>query len=191
MPLPQQVINQLASEPAQTPGWSSGVIFFCAGLLIVVLAIYFGMTLGYEPYLNSQIASTQSQVATLSQSIPSQDQAGLIAFYSQISNLKTLLKQHILFSQFLSWLEQNTEANVYYASFSFASGNQITFTGNAKTEADINEQAAIFQSSPQVEKFSLSNVGVSSAGGGGFQFSGTLLMNPSVFIEQITTSSQP
>jgi Tfp pilus assembly protein PilN len=181
MPLPQQVINQLSREPAETSGWSAGVVFFSGALLVVVLIIYFAMTLGYEPYLNSQISSVENKINTLSQSISSQDQTNLLSFYSQISNLQTLLSQHVFFSQFLSWLDSNTEANVSYTSFSFSSGNEISLTATASSEADINEQIAIFQGSPEVENVAISNVGAATGSGGGFQFSATLLMNPSVF----------
>jgi hypothetical protein len=186
MPLPQQVINQLSREPAETPGWSAGVIFYSAALFAIVLVIYFGMTLVYEPYLNKQVSDIENKVATLSQSISSQDQANLITFYSQISNLQTLLASHVLFPQFLSWLEQNTEANITYTAFSFGSGNQITFAATAVTEADVNQQIAIFQASPEVQSVVVSNVGAATSGGG-FQFSVTLLMNPSIFIASTTT----
>ncbi len=185
MPLPQQVINQLSREPAETPGWSVGVMFFSAGFLIILLLIYFGMTLAYEPYLNGQISSVNNKTQTLSQSISSPDQANLLTFYSQIANLQMLLKHHIVFPQFLSWLGQNTEANIYYSSFSFSSGNELTLTGNAKTESDINQQIAIFQVSPEVQKVVVSNINPASTGGG-LQFSATVLMNQSIFIASST-----
>src|ERR1700722_6915274 len=143
MPLPQQVINQLNRDPVDTPGWSFGIIFFAAGLFGAVLIIYFVMIFGYEPYLNSQISKVQNQTAALSQSISSQDQTNFLTFYSQISNLQTLLSQHVLLSQFFAWLEQNTEANVYYTSFAFSSNDQVTLAITAKTEADVNQQIAI------------------------------------------------
>lgn len=185
MALPQQVINQLSQEPAETPGWSSGVIFFSGGLLVVTLLIYFFMTLIYEPHLNSEILSTQNQVVQLSQKISPGDQANLITFYSQISNLQSLLQDHVLFGQFLTWLGQNTEANVYYSQLSFASGDQITLTGNAKSEADVNQQVAIFEASPEVEKAVVSTVGL-SASTGLWQFTATLIMSPSVFTAMST-----
>ncbi len=188
MPLPQQVINQLSREPAETPGWSTGIIFFSGALLVIVLAVYFAMILFFEPHINTQISNIDSQVQTLSQSISSQDQTNLLTFYSQISNLQSLLAHHVLFSQFLTWLEQNTETNVAYTSFSFSSGNQISLTATAASEADINQQIAIFQASPEVENVVISNVSAASTGGG-FQFSATLLMNPSVFIASATAST--
>lgn len=186
MPLPQQVINQLSREPAETPGWSGGVIFFSAALLVIVLVVYFAMILVYEPYLNNQISTVNNKIETLSQSISSQDQANLLAFYSQVSNLQSLLTNHIIFTQFLSWLEQNTEANVSYTSFAYNSGDEITLTATAPSQSDVTEQIAIFQASPEVQNVVISSVGAANAGGG-FQFSVTLLMNPSIFVASTTT----
>jgi hypothetical protein len=186
MPLPQQVINQLSHEPPENPGWSGSVIFFSAGLLVVVLVIYCGMAFVYEPHLNAQISTVDGKVTALSQSISPQDQTNLLTFYSQISNLQTLLANHIIFPQFLSWLEQNTEANVTYTNFSFSSGNEITLTATAASEADVNEQIAIFQASPDIQSMVISNLTAATTGGG-FQFGVTLLMNPSIFTASTTT----
>ena len=183
MPLPQQVINQLTRDDStSTPGWSSGVLLFSGAIFIVTLAIYFGMKMVYEPRLNAQVSNLQSNVATLGQSISSSDQTKLITFYSQISNLKALLQRHILFSQFFAWFEKNTEANIYYSQFSFSSGGsggQVIFTGNATSEEAINQQIAIFESSPQVQQVVVTNVG-SQGPAGVFQFTATLILNPGV-----------
>ena len=184
MPLPQQVINQLGQEPAQTPGWSTGIIFFSGGVFVIILAIYFGLTLVYTPYLNNEANNLQNQIATASQSISPDGEANLVTLYSQVSNLQSTLQNRILFSKFLSWLEQNTEAKVYYTQFSFASasGDQVTVTGVAQNVADISQQIAIFQSSPEVNNVSVSNIGVGTSGG--WQFNAILIMNPSLFKSQ-------
>ncbi len=147
MALPQQVIEQFGREPAETQGWAFGLIFFSGGILFLIVMIYLGMTLGYEPYLQSQISKSQNQISNLNQSISVSDQSNLIHFYSQISNLKSLLQKHVLSSQLFDWLEKNTEANIYYQSFTMTSGYKVNITGYATTEADINQQVAIFDNS--------------------------------------------
>ena len=166
----------------------SGLIFFAAAILIVALAGYFGLLLVYQPYLNNQLSVTQNKVATADQSIASGDQTKLIAFYSQIVNVQALLKKHVLFSRFLSWLEKNTEANVSYSQFSFSSGNQITLAALAKSEADTNQQIAIFESSPYVTKVAISSIAPMTTGGL-WAFSGTLIMNPAFFTAATATST--
>jgi hypothetical protein len=183
MPLPEQVIEQLGREPTSgTQGWAVGALLFSGGIFFLSLVIYFGLTFGYEPYLQSQLSTTQNQVSALDNSISASDQSQLINFYSQITNLQTLLQSHVLTSQFFAWLEQNTEANVYYQSFALATGNQITLTGAANTEADVNQQVAIFENSPEVSSVGVSNVAAPQTPGGKWSFNTTLIMNPSVFL---------
>jgi len=131
MPLPEKVIEQLGQEPPQTQGWALGALFFSGGILFLTVAVYFGLTLGYEPYLQSQLANAKNQVNALGNSVSASDQSQLIDFYSQIANLQTLLQKHTFSSQFFSWLEQNTEANVYYRSFALTQGDQIALSGVA------------------------------------------------------------
>lgn len=190
MPLPQQVINQISREPAKTPGWSSGVILFSIGIFVVVVAIYIALVFVYTPYLNSQLTTAQNKISQLAQAVSPTDATNLVTLYSQVSNVQSLLTNHVLFSQFLTWLGANTEANVSYNQFSFAlgTGNLVTLSGVAPSEADVNEQVAIFEASPAVQSVSVSNVG-QPAGGAGAQFSATLVMNPSVFTAPTSTAA--
>lgn len=180
MPLPDKVIEQLGREPPKTPGWSFGIVMFSGTILFIVVFVYLGLTLGYEPYLNSQIKQQQDQINKLSQSISTTDQAKLIAFYSQISNLKTLLKNHVISSKMFDWLEKNTEANVSYQSMSFSQGNNLTLSGTAVAEGDLNQQLAIFEASPEVQRVNLTSVANSQAGAAGWTFNLTLVLSPSL-----------
>lgn len=181
MPLPEKVIEQLGQEPTKTQGWATGALFFSGGILFLTMAIYYGLTFGYEPYLQNQLNGVKNQISTLGQSVSASDQSQLIDLYSQIANLQTLLQKHTLTSQFFSWLEQNTEANVYYRSLALTGGNQVALSGTAQSEEDVNQQVAIFENSPEVSSVTVSNVTAPSLLGGGWTFSVTLVMNPSVF----------
>lgn len=181
MALPQQVVEQLSRGSQRTPGWSSGILLFSGSILFIVALVYAGLRFGYEPYLNAQISSLESQVQKAGQSVSPADEANLIRFYSQISNLQSLLKNHVFFSQFLTWLEQHTEANASYVSMAFTSGSQVTLAGSAKTSADVSQQVAAFEAAPEVGAVSLSNVAFSTAANE-WLFNVVLTMKPSVFL---------
>lgn len=182
MALPQQVLERLSREPPQTPGWSFGLLFFSGALLFIALLAYFGLTLGYEPYLTNQIDGITTQVNTVAKSISPQDETQLVAFYSEITNLRQALKNHVVLTPFFAWLEKNTEANVYYSSFSLSSGNRVAIQGYGATEADVNQQTAIFEAAPEVASANLSSVSLSPETGK-WQFSMTLTM------KNLTTST--
>ena len=189
MALPQQVVEQLSRGSQRTPGWSSGILLFSGSILFIIVFVYAGLKFGYEPYLNAQLSSLESQTQKIGQSVSPSDQDSLITFYSQISNIESLIKNHIFFSQFLTWLERSTEANVYYTGMVFTSGNQITLTGIAKTSADVTEQVAVFQSAPEVSSVALSNITLSPSTNN-WAFSVVLTMQPSLFL-WVPGSSSP
>jgi len=186
MPLPQQVIDRLAKEPPKTPGWSAGLLIFGIGIFAITVLIYLGLAYGYEPYLNSQVTNVNGQIQTLSNSISPGDQTKLVAFYSEAANVQTTLANHVTFSRFLSWLETNTEANVYYTHLSFSSGNQISLSGSAASEADVNQQMAILEAAPEVKSAVITAVSLASTGNV-WNFSLSLTMDPKAVLRAAQT----
>ncbi len=188
MPLPQQVVEQLGREPEGSGGGFSGTLLFSVGILLVIAGMYFGMVFGYEPYLNNQIIAVKGEVSKANASVTPDEQAQLVSFYSQISNLQTILTHHAYDSQFLTWLENNTEANVYYQGMDLASGYRVTLKGIAKTEADVNQQVAVFEGSPDVASVAVASVANASQNGisasTGIAFTLSLIMNPSIFLSK-------
>ena len=183
MPLPQQVIDRLSNDPPETPGWSFGIIMFSGGIFLLLLLIYFGLTIGYTDYLNSQLQSQATQATKLGQTITTSDQTNLINFYSETTNLNTLLANHIYTSQFLAWLEANTQANTYFSSFSLSlapAGDRATLTVVGASEADLLQQLDIFEASSQVQSMTISGITLTGATGA-WQCSVSLTMDPSVF----------
>lgn len=189
MPLPQQVVEQLSRETPRAPGWSTGILLFSGTVLGFVILIYLGLTYGYAPYLNGQISHADDQIKSLDQSISGDEQAKLATFYSQITNLRSLTTNHVYFSYFLNWLSENTEANVYYTSMSYSSKNQISLAGVAKTQADLNQQLAIFETVPDVMDVSISSMS-SVQNSTSWSFSVTLTMDPSLFLWKSSGSAQ-
>jgi hypothetical protein len=181
MALPQQVVEQLNQGSERTPGWSSGIILFAGSILFIVVFIYAGLKFGYEKYLNNQNDALTAQAQTVGKQVSPADETNLVRFYSQVINLESLVKNHVYFSQFLTWIEQNTEANVYYGNISFAAGNQITLSAFAKTSADVSQQFSIFESSPEVSMASLSNVNFSPTANE-WAFNVVLNMKPDVLL---------
>lgn len=153
MPLPQQVIESLSRESPKTPGWSSGILAFSGTLFFFSLFVYIGLVFGYKPYLNSEVKKLQGKIQAFSQQIPLDEQKKLISFYSQLANLKVVLDERVFASQLFLWLENNTQANVYYESFSLdVFKNAVEFGGVAPSMEDINQQLAIFASRPELRK---------------------------------------
>jgi len=179
MPLPETVIQQLGRETPHTPGWSLGVISFSGGIFFIAVFLWAGLAYGYKPLLDGQAGQVEGQIKQIENSVSTGDQANLINFYSQLSNLQSLLAKHKQISNIFSWIESNTEVNVYYTSFSLSSSGRISLGVNAKTEADANQQIAIFESSPQVQGLTVS--GISYGNNGYWQFVADFSIDPSAY----------
>ena len=88
----------------------------------------------------------------------------------------------MIFTPFFSWLEKNTEAKTFYSKIMFSSGNQISITVLSRTQADMNQQLAIFESAPEVSNINVSNVAPTPVNQVVWQQANvTLFMKPSVF----------
>lgn len=188
MALPPKVIEQLAREPAQTPGWSGRLMMFAATLFILNLVGYFGLTLGYSKYLNGQIRDVDREIKSQSQQIPEEERGAIVAFFSQLSNLRLILDNHVAASSFFNLLETTTHRNVYYTRLAFNSEkDEVILTGMATSVADVTEQVKIFQGRTEIEKISLGNINNT---GSGWQFDVTLGLAPD-FLSSVSASGLP
>ena len=179
MALPEKIVDQLGHDPLRTPGWAGQILMFSGTIFFISLVIYLGLDFGYKAYLNSSLKTLQDQLQTFSQQVPVEDQKKIISFYSQISNLKTVLANHVFSSQLFGWLEKNTQVNVSYDKFNLnTTNNQLSLSGTAKTMDDVNQQMVIFQSQENVSKIALGNIGFT---GGVWRFETTLSFQPGYF----------
>lgn len=187
MALPQKIIDQLGREPSATPGWTGQILMFSGTLFFISLVIYFGIDFGYRSYVTSQVKKLKDQVQAFSEQVPVEDQKKIIDFYSQTSNLKTVLSSHIFSSQLLSWLERNSQINVTYDKFNLNIGNnQVILGGSAKTMDDINQQFIVFQSQKEVSKVAIGNINFS---GNLWRFEVTLTFAPGYFNRSNTSAT--
>ncbi len=176
MALPTQEIERLTRGKSSEQGSYKQLLLLAGSLFAISLIIYLGLSYGYEPYLNGQKDDLDIQIQEFSKKIPQEDQTKLVSFYSQLANVKTLLGKHPMTSKAFDWLETNTQANTYFTKLTFnVPTSQITLLGNSKSPQDAAEQAAIFESQPEVLRLNLNNLAVSP--GGGWQFNMTVFMD--------------
>lgn len=176
MPLPEKVIEQMGRRSVQAPGWSGQLLMFSATLLFISAALYVGLTYGYEPYLEGKVNDLNNQIQKFSQEIPLADQTKIISFYSQLTNLKSLLDNHVSVSPLFAWLEKNTGPTVYYTKFSLNMGsNQLQIGGTAKSVNDVVSEIKTLEKQEEVAKVVLAGVNISQTG---WQFDAAVYFKP-------------
>ena len=146
-------------------GWPWRLLLFMAIVFGVSAAVYLGMTMGYKPYLNSQIRTLDEKINQLTQSVDEEQQKSLIAFYSQLVNINNLLKSRSQSSKFFGFLENNTSGRVYYNSvdLSLAEKN-AKLNGIAPNYSVLAEQIELFRRAPEIAKISLESSLVDDSG---------------------------
>ena len=179
MPLPQKVIDRLSREPAGTPGWSSQLLLFAGGLFAIAILVYGGIAFGYRPYFEGQRKKLNDKIQAFIQQIPLAKQEEITSFYSQLSNIKTLLDKHVMVTPVLQWLEGHTQKNVMYQQLTTdPSAGRISFSASAKSIGDVEEQLAVFEKAPDVRGVDFGSIGIGEKGAWTFQ--GTVVLNPKV-----------
>jgi hypothetical protein len=176
----KSALEEELKRPDSLPvGWPWRLLLFMAIVFCTMAALYLGMTLGYQPYLNSQIRSLDQEIGQLSQSIDEEQQKRLISFYSQLVNINNLLETRPETSKFFDFLEKNTSGRVYYKSAELSVTEMTAkLEGIATSYSVLAEQIEIFRRASGVERVSLDS---SSVGGSGIDFSATLSLSSGIF----------
>ncbi|MFA5098780.1 MAG: PilN domain-containing protein [Candidatus Paceibacterota bacterium] len=103
--------------PVELP-WQ--LLIFSFAILGLILASYFGMIFGYQPYLNSQISAVNAQIKESEKTVNSEQRTNLTNIYSQLTNIRDLLDSHVIASNLFDELEKGTYPQIYYTSLSFS-----------------------------------------------------------------------
>lgn len=169
---PKSILEEQLKKAEHLPTRLPWRIFsFSFIIFIALLAVYAGMEFGYKPFLNSRIKSLDQKVAALTQSINEEQQNSLINFYSQLVNLKDLVNSHIITSNFLELLENNTYLEIHYTGLTLGikekeakleglSPNYELLTKEMELLAKLPEVERIFLESSNYEELSKEMKGV-------------------------------
>lgn len=146
-------------------GWPWRLLLFSAIVLGTTIAVYLGISLGYTPYLNSQIKTLDAKITSLGQTVGDEQQKNLVSLYSQLTNIQTLLDSHTSTSKIFDLLERNTQPSVYYLGMTLSVvGRQLQLEGSAPNYGVLAGQLQIFRQAPEIEKVSLTNSAVMADG---------------------------
>ncbi len=181
MALPQKVADRLQWETPKTPGWAGHLLMFTGFIFFITIAVYVGLLFGYKPYLQSQINKEDNRIRDLKNEISPVDEARVAAFYSQLTNLKMILRNHVVATPLFEWLEKNTGANTYYNKFSLdVSTRKLTIGGFARTAEDALLLLRNFENQPEVQQAHMASLAITPTASA-WQFFMTVTFSPEFF----------
>lgn len=157
---------------------------------LFLLEVYLGLN-WWSAYEEKRLMETETLFNALSQEIRDMktESDQIVAFRQRVELADNLLGRHVYWSNFFTWLEQNTLSSVGYNGF--AGGNNGEYVLNASTRAfrDVSWQARLFLADPAVISVDIGHGGnerdfeniSSSEDGNDINFSIELKIDPKIF----------
>ncbi|MFH2136411.1 MAG: hypothetical protein ABII19_02150 [Patescibacteria group bacterium] len=107
-------------------------------------------------------------------------------FQKQLKAAGRLLENHIYWTNFFSFLEKNTVADVYFVNLVGGNDGQVVMSGVAKSYAAMSRQIVAFKSNDLVSKISVLSASASVDPEGNvaeINFDARLQLNPEIFLK--------
>jgi len=161
--MPSQQFNPIQSARGQLPGKEilpSGTPrkFITFTFFIFLIAVFFqaGLSYGYKANINREIKKTEKDIEELQFQISADQQDDIIKFFSQISNTKTILNNHIISSNAFPLLEGSAHNKVSYLDMKMSVTNrQIELKGVTESYDTLVSQLAIYETIPEIKNVKL------------------------------------
>jgi hypothetical protein len=166
--------------PEKLPvGWPWKLLVFSLILFALVILVYLGIILGYQPYLQNQKQSLDKKINEIGGVISETDRENFINFFSQLANIEGLLNSHIKGSNIYSFLEKNTNQGVYYEGADLSvTEHSLRLEGLARSYDNLVQQLVAFEQAPEINRVILEQ---SQLGEQGIRFSLKLIIKNEIF----------
>jgi len=170
--------------------WKKGItsLFIWVFLVILALSGVYGL-LSWQAAEKVKASQVSAQrFAEIDKEIRTVEQEAVeaLVFKKKLSLVNSILSQHIYWTNFFKFLEENTLANAFYLGFTGDNKGQYTLSTNAKDFYSIEAQVKKFLEDKRVLKASVSQATVSGGGkkageSADVNFGLDLTIDPSIF----------
>lgn len=157
---------------------SNGFLFYVSFLaFLLVLAAYGGLI-----FLNraQQTAEQEilAQIDQKRQELRPELVQHIFSLERRFKAMQLLIQKHTLPSRTFAWLEQRTHPRVAFNAFSFDSiARKLVLAGTADSLVSLNQQIAIFQQDPNIEKVDFGGLAFKKDSGS-VTFNETVVLKP-------------
>jgi len=160
MPYTQSVLQtELSKQREAAAGWPWRLMTFSFIIFLAVLAVYIGMRFGFEEvYLKRALSQEEAEFASTFKSVSPEEQKSVFNFYSQLSNIDTLLKKQGKATPYLSFIEQNTLKTVTYSGMDLRFADRsviIVLNGKTPAYTAVVQQLELYRTVPTVTEVKL------------------------------------
>ncbi|MBI4193165.1 MAG: hypothetical protein HY536_00885 [Candidatus Colwellbacteria bacterium] len=163
--------------PAKVPYRLFSVAFV---VFLSLIALYGGLRFGYRPFLEREIESDVNQIRDIEGRLIESERRNFQEFYSQLVNIKRILKNHRAASRLFPILEGVTRTDVAFTSLAVSTDERtLVAEGVAASHASLASQLLAFERA----RDTIEKVGIDSARltDGGVSFQVKLTIRDEVF----------
>ena len=160
MPYTQSALQtELSRQREAAAGWPWRLMTLSIIVLLAVVAVYLGMRFGFEEaYLKGALADEEATYAATFKSVSPEDQKRVFDFYSQLSNIDTLLKKQGKVTPYAVIIEQNTLNAITFSNLDIKTSDTAivaVIVGRTATYSSIVQQLGLFKAAPDVSDVKL------------------------------------
>jgi flagellar biosynthesis component FlhA len=171
--------NDLLGKMHVPLGWPRKLFVGSIGLLLFCFVFYAGLEFGYKTYLDRSLVGIEAELESLGSQVEATTQDNFVRFRSQIDNLKMLLNDHVIISNFFPFIESITHERTTYSSSDLSlEEGKLKLTGITESYETLAAQLEVYEVSPWIEEVALEH---SAASGGMVKFNVTLTIKDSIF----------
>lgn len=176
MDFSRNAADQVAREPAWTPGWSGRLLMFSFTVFLLSVGVFVGIKFGYRPYLESEIKKIEASIGDFLAQYPRASLDSIRRVASQFGNVGKVLDAYGSPRGVFEWLESTTLPSVSYSKMEFrVKERELTLTAQVRDDDDIARQLELFRrDTTMVERVLFKSA--STGARGGLQFAAVLTL---------------
>lgn len=184
MPYTQSTLqSELSKQREVSAGWPWHLLTLSLIIVLTVAAVYAGMKFGFEDvYLNRALSQANAESLKTSKTVSPDEQKQIFNFYSQLSNIDTLLKKQGKGTGYLDMIEKNTLKAVIYTNMDMKIDDKsatIKMDGKTPAYSGVVQQMELYKRLSGIKEVKLSGARTGSglAGDTGVTFSIQITIN--------------
>lgn len=149
--------EQLRSREQLAVGWPWRLLAVSGLIFITTLAIYFGISVGFDVFLDAKIKKADADLKKLEDEISKEQREDFLSFYSQINNIEALAQKKRNAPAFFSEvLEKNTLKKVFFNSVSVnLRSKEAKIDGVADSYTTLSQQLEVFRQAKEISRVNL------------------------------------
>jgi hypothetical protein len=173
--------SELSKQREASAGWPWRLMTLSLVIFLTVAAVYAGMKFGFEDaYLQSALSQADTQSNKTLKSVSEDEQKQIFNFYSQLSNIDTLLKRQGKGTTYLDILEKNTLKAVVYGDSDMRideNGVIIKLDGKTPSYSLVVQQMELYKKISNVREVRLLGARIGALPSDGIAFSIQVVLN--------------